>query len=57
METRSNYVMVGAVTAALLVSLLAFIVWLAGLSNNPNGFVGEDAFVESIWGSLEAHGG
>ena len=28
---------------------------LAGLSNNPNGFVGEDAFVESIWGSLEAH--
>ena len=26
---------------------------LAGLSNNPNGFVGEDAFVESIWGSLE----
>ena len=29
---------------------------LAGLSNNPNGFIGEDAFVESIWGSLEAHG-
>lgn len=28
---------------------------LAGLSNNPDGFVGEDAFVESIWGSLEAH--
>ena len=28
---------------------------LAGLSNAPNGFVGEDAFVESIWGSLEAH--
>lgn len=26
---------------------------LAELSNNPNGFVGEDAFVESIWGSLE----
>ena len=33
METRSNYVMVGAVTAALLVGLLGFIVWLAGLSN------------------------
>jgi glyoxylase-like metal-dependent hydrolase (beta-lactamase superfamily II) len=30
---------------------------LAGLSNTPNPFVGEDAFVESIWGSLEAHGG
>ena len=28
---------------------------LAGLSNAPNGFVAEDAFVESIWGSLEAH--
>jgi phospholipid/cholesterol/gamma-HCH transport system substrate-binding protein len=33
METRSNYVMVGAVTAALLVGVLIFIVWLAGLSN------------------------
>lgn len=29
---------------------------LAGLSNNPQGFIGDDAFVESIWGSLEAHG-
>jgi cyclase len=29
---------------------------LAGLSNNPNGFVAEDAFVEAIWGSLAAHG-
>src|SRR5947209_10523559 len=33
METRSNYVMVGAVTVALLAGLLFFIVWLAGLSN------------------------
>jgi phospholipid/cholesterol/gamma-HCH transport system substrate-binding protein len=33
METRSNYVMVGAVTVALLVGALLFIVWLAGLSN------------------------
>ena len=33
METRSNYVMVGAVTLALLVGVLLFIVWLAGLSN------------------------
>jgi phospholipid/cholesterol/gamma-HCH transport system substrate-binding protein len=33
METRSNYVMVGAVTVALLVGTLLFIVWLAGLSN------------------------
>ena len=32
METRSNYVMVGAVTVALLVGVLFFIVWLAGLS-------------------------
>jgi len=32
-ETRSNYVMVGAVTVALLVGTLLFIVWLAGLSN------------------------
>jgi hypothetical protein len=28
---------------------------LTGLSNAPNGFVAEDAFVESIWGSLGAH--
>ena len=33
METRSNYVMVGAVTVALLVGVLLFIVWLAGLSS------------------------
>ena len=33
METRSNYVMVGTVTLLLLVGTLAFIVWLAGLSN------------------------
>ena len=32
METRSNYVMVGAVTVALLVGTLLFIIWLAGLS-------------------------
>jgi len=32
-ETRSNYVMVGAVTLALLAGTLLFIVWLAGLSN------------------------
>jgi phospholipid/cholesterol/gamma-HCH transport system substrate-binding protein len=33
METRSNYVLVGSVTLALLVGLLIFIVWLAGLSS------------------------
>ena len=33
METRSNYVLVGAVTLAILVGLLVFTVWLAGLSN------------------------
>ncbi len=33
METRSNFVLVGAVTMALLVGVLLFIVWLAGLSN------------------------
>ena len=33
METRSNYVMVGAVTVALIAGVLLFIVWLAGLSN------------------------
>ena len=33
METRSNYIMVGAVTVALLIGTLIFIVWLAGLSN------------------------
>ncbi len=32
METRSNYVMVGAVTLAMLAGLLLFTVWLAGLS-------------------------
>jgi phospholipid/cholesterol/gamma-HCH transport system substrate-binding protein len=32
-ETRSNYVMVGTVTLLLLAATLAFIVWLAGLSN------------------------
>src|SRR5919206_435040 len=36
METRSNYVMVGAVTMALLIGALLFIVWLAGLSGNTN---------------------
>src|SRR3954471_2574228 len=33
METRSNYIMVGAVTVALLIGTLLFIVWLAGLSS------------------------
>jgi phospholipid/cholesterol/gamma-HCH transport system substrate-binding protein len=33
METRSNYILVGAVTLAMLVGLLVFTVWLAGLSN------------------------
>ena len=28
---------------------------LAGLSNNPDGFIADDAFVEAIWGSLETH--
>ena len=36
METRSNYVLVGAVTLALLAGLLLFIVWLAGLSNKAD---------------------
>ncbi|HEU4695637.1 MAG TPA: MlaD family protein [Sphingomicrobium sp.] len=36
METRSNYVMVGAVTVALLAGVLLFIVWLAGLSGGSN---------------------
>jgi phospholipid/cholesterol/gamma-HCH transport system substrate-binding protein len=33
METRSNHILVGTVTVALLAGLLVFIVWLAGLSN------------------------
>jgi phospholipid/cholesterol/gamma-HCH transport system substrate-binding protein len=36
METRSNYVMVGGVTVALLIGTLLFIVWLAGLSNKTS---------------------
>jgi phospholipid/cholesterol/gamma-HCH transport system substrate-binding protein len=36
METRSNYVMVGAVTVALLIGTLLFIVWLTGLSGNTS---------------------
>ncbi len=36
METRSNFVLVGAVTMAILVSLLLFVVWLSGLSNKEN---------------------
>lgn len=32
METRSNYILVGAVTMAMLAGLLLFTVWLAGLS-------------------------
>ena len=36
METRSNYVMVGAVTVALLAGVLLFIVWLAGISSKTN---------------------
>jgi phospholipid/cholesterol/gamma-HCH transport system substrate-binding protein len=35
-ETRSNYVMVGAVTLALLAGVLLFIVWLAGFSAQTN---------------------
>jgi phospholipid/cholesterol/gamma-HCH transport system substrate-binding protein len=33
-ETRSNYVMVGAVTVALIAGVLLFIVWLAGISGS-----------------------
>ena len=29
---------------------------LAGLHNAPNAFVSQDAFLEAIWASLEAHG-
>ncbi len=36
METRSNFVLVGAVTLAILVGLLLFTVWLSGLSNKEN---------------------
>jgi phospholipid/cholesterol/gamma-HCH transport system substrate-binding protein len=36
METRSNYVLVGAVTVALLAGTLLFIVWLAGLSGKSH---------------------
>ena len=36
METRSNYVMVGAVTLAMLAGLLLFTVWIAGLNNRTN---------------------
>lgn len=36
METRSNYVMVGVVTVALLIGTLLFIVWIAGLSNKAH---------------------
>src|SRR4051794_2630450 len=36
METRSNYVMVGTVTVALLIGTLLFIVWIAGLSSGAN---------------------
>lgn len=36
METRSNFVLVGAVTMAMLVGLLLFTVWLSGLSNKEN---------------------
>ena len=34
METRSNHVLVGGVVLALLVGLLAFIVWLAGFNTS-----------------------
>jgi phospholipid/cholesterol/gamma-HCH transport system substrate-binding protein len=36
METRSNYVMVGAVTLAMIAGLLLFTVWIAGLNNRTN---------------------
>ena len=36
METRSNYVLVGTVTLALLVGALLFIAWIAGLSSGTN---------------------
>lgn len=34
METRSNHILVGAVTLALLIGALLFTVWIAGLSNS-----------------------
>ena len=46
METRSNYVLVGSVTLALLVGLLIFIVWLAGM--------GVGAFVSGVGPWLSA---
>ena len=36
METRSNHVLVGTVVLVLLVALLLFTVWLAGLSNKAS---------------------
>jgi phospholipid/cholesterol/gamma-HCH transport system substrate-binding protein len=36
MGTRSNFVLVGTVTLALLVGALLFIVWIAGLSSGTN---------------------
>ena len=36
METRANYVMVGAVTVALLIGTLLFIVWLADVSTTSH---------------------
>jgi phospholipid/cholesterol/gamma-HCH transport system substrate-binding protein len=36
METRSNYVLVGGVTLAMLVGLLFFVAWLAGMNNNTD---------------------
>src|SRR4029453_2952444 len=51
MGTRSNYVMVGAVTVALLAGTLLFIVWLAGLSNKSTD--GYDIYFATAVGGLK----
>ena len=55
MENRSNHILVGGVTLALVVVTLAFIVWLAGFGNtNDREF--DIYFKQSVEGLAKGSG-
>ena len=53
MERRANYALVGAVTLALFVGLIAFVVWLAGFQFNKHYDVYDVLFIGPVRGISE----
>ena len=53
MERRANYALVGAVTLALFVGLIAFVVWLAGFQFNKHFDIYDVLFVGPVRGISE----